>query len=412
MHGIVVYRFQGVEGLLAAHRLLQRCGLLPAPRLSMEPEYLAAGFEGNQAAVLVASVGDRSVGFLPYAVRRGRMPYRLGPLTVATMPYRELRIYGYHGDGEDHHAVLTALFTHLRRQVSSQVDVGVLSELSMRNPLRAFLEQPPEQVRRWLCIKLDKRDSYRVEVKGSFEDYLKQRMGKKARYNLRRTLKLLDDSAGGPARVGTYTRPSQVDEFLRYARDIARLTYQWRLGYDTIRGTPRERDKLSFLADRGMLRSYILFTGDRPVAYCFGLVHNRVFEYNTVGYDPRVAALRPGTVLLYHILADLFNNRLADEVDFGAGPGEYKRMFSNTNPGVVYARIYVRELYPQVLSAMDGARRWLNKTCKPWVGRIVRQMVMKRPQPSAVPPEPAESSREPAKEPTDTPAAGRGFSQT
>ncbi len=375
-----IRRYQGRDALGRLAPVLAQRALVPAPLFFMEPDYLASGSEGPSPGALVAYQDEEPVAFMPFAMRRGLLPYRIGAVTVARLPYRQLRLMGYHGLGNDHRTLLDEFFKYLTQALRSSYDVVTLSELPRHDPLAEYLLNPPSSVARSFQVVNRVMDSYRTAVGGSFESYLRGQFSSKTRNTLRRKLRQLNDAAGGEVRMRVFTAAEEVPFFLRDAEQVARNTYQWRLGYDVVSATPRLRKKLTHLARSRRLRGYILYAREAPQAYCLGLLHQRKLVQEIIGYDERFAKSSPGTLLLYRILEDLFESKVADELDYGAGFAEYKQMFATSNPMVVYSKMYLNETYPRFLWGLDSSLRWVVANSKPWVARL-RRRFLRSPSP-------------------------------
>ena len=378
--------------------LLAAEGLLPPPMFAMDPAYLAAGLEGDCPAILVACRGQRPVAFMSVALRRARFAYRLGPLTLARPPYRQLRMLGCRFAEAGDREALDALLAYMTGPLRRRYDVALVAELPVDDPLAVCLASPPLWLRREMDIDRREMDSYRVRIEGTFESYLQARMSGKTRNTLRRKLRMFEESAAGPVAVRVYTSPEQTDEFVRQASRVARHTYQARRGHESVADTQEMRKKLSYFAECGTLRSYVLFAGDEPCAYCYGIIYRRSYLYEIPGYDERMASKSPGAVLLYRMLEDLFAGGLVDELDFGAGAAEYKRIYATSNPSVLYANLYLRRPYPRLLRVLDRGCTSLSNVAKPWAARLRG----KSPRPAG---KTAESS--PNKRADETPIASR-----
>jgi hypothetical protein len=291
--------------------------------------------------------------------------------------------------------LLGEMFARLVGDYRGRYEVAMISELSPENVLAKFLGGATSLVSRSFHVLRDVRDSYRVEIAGDFESYFQRRFKGKTRKRIRWQLRSLEKEFPGTVTTRVYTRVDEVADFLRDAEAVARRSYQWREGFDVVRATPSEWRKLTFLAERKQMRGYILFLGGTPSTYCLGTVHARKFSFDITGYDEQFANLSVGTALLYWVLEDLFATAVADELDFGGGPAEYKRLFATSNPSTIYASLYCRDLYPQLLRGLDNTCRWLAKTCKPWAKKLVGR---RRGKPTATKEE-ASNSEAPATQP-------------
>jgi CelD/BcsL family acetyltransferase involved in cellulose biosynthesis len=90
-------------------------------------------------------------------------------------------------------------------------------------------------------------------------------------------------------------------------------------------------EEVADLADRGILRSYLLMAGEKACAYVLGYHFRDVFYYVKVGYDQAFAASSPGTGLLYLLIKDLIENTSARRLNFDYGDAAYKREFGNVH---------------------------------------------------------------------------------
>jgi len=105
-------------------------------------------------------------------------------------------------------------------------------------------------------------DTIQVKIEENFERYLGNQFAKKIRYNLKREVRLLEDSAPGEVVMKVCTAPDEVTHFLCAAERIARRTYQWKLGFNTARATPSAIRETAYLAKHGRWRSYLLLIRD------------------------------------------------------------------------------------------------------------------------------------------------------
>jgi hypothetical protein len=344
---------QGADELLGLSPSLESAGLLPAPSLAADPGYLAAGHEGPVPCAMVAREGEHPIAYMPFVPRWSSYTLRVGPMRLGALPYRQLRLLGYRGPDDDQGTILGRLCEELARYAQGRYHVAMASELVEGDPLPVRLAQ--QFGARGGRVEIKTFDSFRVDLGGTFTKYQRRRFSSKTRNTIRRKLRAFADENGGDDRFELCTAVDQVDSFLNRAEAIARRSYQWRQGHHVARSTTAMRSRLAYLAERGCFRGYLLSAGSTPVAYCIGSVYGGKFDYEVPGFDERFSRLSPGIVLLDRILADLFEAQVADHLDFGAGPGEYKRMFATTNPRVVYLSYYPRRAYSILINQLDAA---------------------------------------------------------
>ena len=127
---------------------------------------------------------------------------------------------------------------------------------------------------------------------------------------------------------------------------------------------------LGVALEHGWSRVYLLYDGERPVAYWWCGVHGDTIRTNTTGYLPAYAQHRPGIYLLMRVIEDAIADPSLRVLDFGPGRSDYKQRFSND--GYVEQNLllfaprlrptFVRATSIAVRGAAAGARRALDRT--------------------------------------------------
>lgn len=144
------------------------------------------------------------------------------------------------------------------------------------------------------------------------------------RKKLRRELRLFE---GG--RVLRAREARDVRDFVACAHAVSKRSWQAeRLGV-RVRDDEAERERFSFVASKGALRSYLLLKDDRPVAFTVGHQWAGRFVLEEIGFDRAFARSSPGTVLLLRVLEDLLAEDRPEIFDFGFGDALYKRQLAN-----------------------------------------------------------------------------------
>lgn len=140
----------------------------------------------------------------------------------------------------------------------------------------------------------------------------------------RRNLKKL-----GRTRLERVTSLEQIPEFLRYAHEISRHSWQSRQFGLRIRNDESELRQLAALADNGMLRSYLWWVEDQPAAFAVCNQHQGCFRYEEIAYRVQFGQFSPGRTMLQQIVEDLWRYDPPRCLDFGGGDAEYKQQFAN-----------------------------------------------------------------------------------
>jgi hypothetical protein len=81
----------------------------------------------------------------------------------------------------------------------------------------------------------------------------------------------------------------------------------------------------SSLAKRGLLKSFVLKDGDRPVACIFGFQYGKTFLLGSTLHDPEYDDLSPGVALLHLVIERLIQNEGVTSINLGYGvPAEHR----------------------------------------------------------------------------------------
>jgi hypothetical protein len=213
---------------------------------------------------------------------------------------------------------------------------------------------------------------YFVELKGSFEDYLR-RFSSKPRHNLQRSVKKFTEYSGGKLDFREYTTPEQVDEFYALAQQVSQKTYQARLLQAGLPSGPEFRPVVLEQARQGHFHGYLLLHDGRPISfvYCWG--SDNCLIYDNIGYDAEYQKWSPGTILLYLILERQFGAQEYTMLDFGTGQAQYKNFFATgfTRCADIY---YFRPTpWNTSLVLAHSSLHYLNS----WTVRLLQRMKLK-----------------------------------
>lgn len=372
MLNINVQHYCGEKALRLAALRLRTDGLLSTAFPGMDPEFLAEGLEGQNAGAMVAYRDSVPLAYLTYAVRSTRFRAAIGPLSFGHLPVKQLRIFGVVGSPPDD--VVDEFLRQLLHQ--QEWDVAEMIEVAAHDLLPERIASLPLP----RGFRIIRRDVPTVQVKldKTFDDYLHSRFHKKARYNLKREVRLLEEAAPGQTEMKIYRSPEDAAPFLRDAESIARRSYQWKMGMTTVHMTPENIHRMSYIARAGKLRSYILYIRGVPAAYCYATIRHGELAYQTVGYDPQFAKLNPGKVLLFKILEDIHKNRVVAALDFGRGITDYKLLFANADRSLIDINVFPNNPYSRFLwllaTATDEGYRRLRPIVRQWMPWIKRKV--------------------------------------
>jgi CelD/BcsL family acetyltransferase involved in cellulose biosynthesis len=169
---------------------------------------------------------------------------------------------------------------------------------------------------------------YYIDMKGGFDEYL-QKFSSKSRFTMKKKLRRFAEHSGGTIRWTTFRRPEEMSEFYRLARQVSTTTYQERLLHAGLPTSEKAQREIHELAAADAFRGYILWDGERPIAYLCCPIDDGVVKYAHVGYDPEFREWSPGIVLLRLALEQLFAEKRYRAFDFTEGEGPLKEFFAS-----------------------------------------------------------------------------------
>jgi len=190
----------------------------------------------------------------------------------------------------------------------------------------------PRQYRRFL-----------IDLAGDFDSYL-ARFSAKTRSTIKRKLRRFADACGGTIDAREYRTPAEIAEFLTLAHEVSAKSYQARL---LDMGLPEGADfcgAAQRLAEKDMLRAYLLFFKGKPISYLFCPISDGIVLYDYVGYDPAHAEFSPGMILQVEALKALFAEKQHRLFDFTEGEGAHKKLFATHD--VLCADVFVIQRRP------------------------------------------------------------------
>jgi CelD/BcsL family acetyltransferase involved in cellulose biosynthesis len=169
---------------------------------------------------------------------------------------------------------------------------------------------------------------YIVELDGSFEAYLKK-FSNKSRNTLRRRVKKSVRQNEAPE-LRQYRSSHEMKAFREIAISISHRSYKKDIGWGFEESESFAR-QLEVEATMNRVRGYVLMLDGEPAAYVFCRIEDQVVIYKHLGYDVRFAERSPGTVLLYLMLEQLFEEQKFRLLDFDAMEYyPYKEFFSTS----------------------------------------------------------------------------------
>ncbi len=326
--------------------LRQRTGILTPNADPDRFQAIVSALPGVRPYVALFRDGTEPRALLVGRIQHRPLRYRIGYTTIRTPRLRSLDIVYGGLIVDDPTGARAAVLRHLRTLLArGAVDCLTCNHLRADHPLATELA---------VSATMSTCDAHFVRrlVPGSIEQTL-ARHSAAHRAKIRRYDRLLCEAFGGDVALRVFTEPVEVPAFLHLACAVAEQTYQHELGV-ALADSLLWRSILTAEAGAGRMRSYVLLAVGKPIAYQNGVVYGRTFFCDGRGYDPQYRELRPGNVLSHRIAADLCACHL-QQIDYGFGDADYKRIYGTESWTEQTVRMYGRTARARVAWALDVA---------------------------------------------------------
>jgi CelD/BcsL family acetyltransferase involved in cellulose biosynthesis len=300
-----------------------------------DPDYILARLAiepSNIPFVVAVRRGPQLRAVAPFYVAQGQLALRFSVCKVLGWAVRFARLFGdglQVTSGEDERECILEAFRALLAH-RELFDLVAFDSLPTHGPLWDATADPRAGAGNWRRYPASAQLEIRHQIvfPATYEEYLAS-LGSRTRQNLRRmTRKLCQDRRGRLERI---TTPEQVPAFLEAVDRIFRETWQAATFGYWQRNRPDQVQFFQTIAQRGWLRSYLLYDGDNPLAFDIAFQYRGVFYAYEIGFAQRAAEASPGTVLMHLFIEDLFREQTPRLLDFGGGDAAYKRSFCNAS---------------------------------------------------------------------------------
>lgn len=258
-----------------------------------------------------------------------------------------------------------------RLLTSGTADFFLFEDVDMTSSLWAALSSPPAPAKG--VVVSEAEPLWLLRFPPSPADYWTERHSSKARWRFRRKAKQLETLLGEEVQLRCIRGASEVPDFVDAAAKVSAVSWQGRRLGRGIDGSTRDRSIIGRAAELGALRSYLLGSASRPVAFAVCYQWQGHFAYEIPAYDPDFAEASPGTVLLYRILEDLVAEDVPQIVDFGPGRHEYKSRFGTESYPTATAYLAARGSVLRLLRLELQQQRWrarLHSSAHSLLGRV------------------------------------------
>lgn len=223
-----------------------------------------------------------------------------------------------------------------------EADVAYLNLLRIDSDLFKLAKKIPGFARRdHFCVI---QPHFTTIIPKSSDEFYRS-MGPKTRQEVRRKQQKLEKDISGPIRIRCFREVAEFDEAIAEAEQVAKKSYLRGLGvgFDV---SPQTKAALRVKAQKGWLRTYVLYAADRPLAFWMGDFLEGTFGGNFTAYDPDIARYSPGMYLMTKVIEDFCNAKEAEVtmIDFGPGGAPYKASLGKHDADEAPVHIFSRSL--------------------------------------------------------------------
>jgi hypothetical protein len=191
----------------------------------------------------------------------------------------------------------------------------------------------------FICYLENRSRHFFLKIEENFEEYQRKYISPNSLATIRYEVRRYDKNFNAGNNIKEYQTMEEFKVFLSLARKISRKTWQERVLHAGLLTEKKEREDWLSLAGQGLARGYLLFAGDKPIAYAVCVIENEdVIVYRKIGFNPAYRKWSPGTVLFFKMLEQIFKENRFSLLDFMGGDAEHKRKFANDS--ILCANIY------------------------------------------------------------------------
>ena len=277
----------------------------------------------------------------------GVMPLCLQRMWMGGRTLRRLAFLGETHLGSDYLDIIarrdceqevTAAFVRALKRSSRTWDVLDLLDVNSQSLTLRALRDAFEQGE--YCVEVSPRSICPCETfkpSETFDGFLRRT---KRRANYRRRKKWLEQQPG--YRITCETEPENVSKALDELMRLHALRWAVEGGSEAINSAKViafHRDATRLLAERGLIRMFVMEVEGRAVASVYGIVHNATFHYYQSGRDPEWHSKSVGLVLVGETFRSSLEAGLRS-YDFLQGEEHFKSEWTSDHKETVGIRIY------------------------------------------------------------------------
>lgn len=351
------------DAILFAREVMEKAG---DSHLRHDLEWALCGDTDNPPVVAFgANQGDGVLGFALLLRQARPLRFQLGELTYYR---RNLTRYDLWSgpviagvsDQSDHWRELARTFlSTAKAHIAPAFEVIGIEGMPIQGPFHQLLLNDPGIKKDYLLINQGESFEHQfIDMPSTFDAYVEQ-LGKRSKKSLAYSQRRLLRDFADDIEITCFEHECDVQSFVDHATVISEKTYQWHLLGQGLRNRTTFEKRVHFAAEKGWLRSYIMFCSGRPVAFMLGYQYQGCFYYTDVGFDPEYGKWSVGSVLQLEVLEDLYARSDQPSIfDFSTGYGDHKARFGNRQQNEINLLLLPRTLRHAVLASaykrLDG----------------------------------------------------------
>ena len=314
--------------------------------------------------VMVVYRSDRPNCILVGCLQRGPLVFKVGSFPLFQPNARILRFVagGFLGSRSRENAgiLLLAIMNSLQKREAQAVE---FSQLRVECPLYNLVKTAPNVFCREHFTPVHTHRY--LTLPPTFQAFLRCRSSE-GRQQYRRYARMLARDFPGEVKFQGVRNECDVGDFARNADEISQKSYQRASGAGFVNNLETQ-ETLRAAAKNEALRAYLLYVGERPIAFASGIVCNKSLCGTFTGYDPAFKRYRPGLQTLMRLIEESCESHGSVlRIDAGYGDMPYKREFFDSSweegPVWIFAPSWTGlrlHIFRLVSSLLHTAAMWL-----------------------------------------------------
>lgn len=192
------------------------------------------------------------------------------------------------------------------------------------------------------------RPNWQTRIPDSLEEFYQSLSAHRRRYITYYSGRL-EKKFPGQVRFECYSKEKDLDYIITLASDISAKTYKDAMdaGFSDNNIT---RTLLQQSAKSNWLRAYVLYVGDVPCAFEYGVKYGRTFFAEYMGFDPGWRDFSLGTILWLKVIEYLSRDPDINLLDYGFGDAVYKERFGTESYIEVHTMIFAGRAKPVIIN--------------------------------------------------------------